>query len=112
MGLINVRAAINRDALDGIIAQLPAGEGFVAELAADAVLEGAKERAAVRTGEMRDSGEKVGSGSSWIVVFKAAHSAFVEFGTRLMAAQPYLRPALEALRWGDIIDQFFRRIGL
>lgn len=109
---INVRANINRSTLDGVIAQLPAGEAYLAELAADAVLEGAKQRAPVRTGELRDSGEKVGSGSTWIVVFKAAHSAFVEFGTRFMAAQPYLRPAVESVRWPDLIDQFFKRIGL
>jgi len=53
----------------------------------------------VRTGELRDSGhieaEDAGNVQSRAVVFDAPHAVFVEFGTVKMAAQPFLRPALD-----------------
>ena len=58
----------------------------------------AKSLAAVRTGEMRDSifHDIVESNLGFIFGAKAGHSGFVEFGTRFMRAQPFIRPALDA----------------
>lgn len=57
--------------------------------------------AAVDTGEMRDKIEETPQG----VVARANHSSFNEFGTRYMAAQPFMRPAL-ARAAGDLPRYF------
>lgn len=111
-GFINVRVNINHAALNGVIARLPSGQEAVADLAADAVVVGAKAIVPVDTGALQASIQKIGFGSGRAVVADTNYAAYVEFGTRKMAAQPYMRPALEALNWGDILREFFRRIGL
>lgn len=112
MAGFSVSVHINHAALDGVIARLPAGQEAISDLGADAVVEGAKARAAVDTGYMRDHIEKRAFGSERVVISEAPYSGFVEYGTRNMAAQPFMRPALEAVKWGDILREFFRRIGL
>lgn len=69
----------------------------VAKAAADVEAQ-AKIRAAVDTGFMRASihAEKVGTGHHRVVV-GAEYAQYVEFGTRHMAAQPFLRPAFDAV---------------
>lgn len=111
-GLINVRVNINHAALDGVIARLPAGQEAIADLAADTVVTKAKSIVPVRTGALQASIQKVGFGAERAVVADTNYAAFVEFGTRKMAAQPYLRPALESLNWPALLREFFRRIGL
>ena len=49
----------------------------------------------VDTGELRDSGEVKQSGDDATVTYTADHAMPVEFGTSKMAAQPYLRPAID-----------------
>lgn len=66
------------------------------EKAATVILQKAKELVPVRTGFLRDSGVLVGTGYGYHVAFQANYAAFVEFGTSKMAAQPYLRPAIDA----------------
>jgi HK97 gp10 family phage protein len=58
----------------------------------------AKSLAAVRTGYMRDSvfHNIVESDLGFIFGAKADYSGYVEFGTRFMRAQPFIRPALDA----------------
>jgi len=58
----------------------------------------AKSIAAVRTGFMRDSifHDIVESDLGFIFGAKADYSGYVEFGTRFMRAQPFIRPALDA----------------
>jgi HK97 gp10 family phage protein len=51
----------------------------------------AKRRAAVLSGEMRDSVHIEGSE----VVTDSDHAVFNEFGTSVMAAQPFMRPAAD-----------------
>lgn len=51
----------------------------------------AKDRAAVLTGEMRDSIHTEGGE----VATDNDHAFFNEFGTSVMAAQPFIRPALD-----------------
>lgn len=65
--------------------------------AAEAVLEAARRRVPVgETGALRDSlhiEDTPGGGKR--VVADTEYAAFVEFGTSLMAAEPYLRPAVD-----------------
>jgi phage protein, HK97 gp10 family len=73
---------------------------------ADRVCEVAKENAPVDTGALQDSGhvDKV-SDKEYHVVFDAqkadesgSYALYVEEGTSKMAAQPFLRPALDAAK--------------
>lgn len=62
----------------------------------------AKSNVPVETGNLLRSGRSgvVGHGKEAFgyVAFTAPYAVFVELGTRYMAAQPYLRPALQALK--------------
>lgn len=59
----------------------------------------AKLKAPVDTGYLQNSirSSRTGAGS-WRVEAGAEYAAHVEYGTRYMAAQPYLRPALDEIR--------------
>jgi HK97 gp10 family phage protein len=66
---------------------------------ADAVVDRAKELAAVDTGEMRDSIHKEREAAGvYRAVASAAHSIFVEMGTHKAAAQPFMTPASRQVR--------------
>ncbi len=54
--------------------------------------------APVKTGFLRSSIHADGAGTEWEVRVGAEYGAFVEFGTRRMAARPYLIPAVEQVR--------------
>lgn len=71
------------------------------------VQNGARERCPVDTGRLRSSIvtsglQRDGQGAYVEVGTNVFYAGFVEFGTRRMAAQPYLRPALleAAHGWG------------
>lgn len=85
--------------------------------AGEILLESAKERVPVATGNLKNSGYvSTKTKSSYIkrrgwkrerkpledggvvIAFSAPHSHLVEFGTKKMAAKPYLRPALDELK--------------
>jgi HK97 gp10 family phage protein len=66
-----------------------------AEMAmASIVLEDSQALVPVRTGELKDSGH-IEDTDGVNVIYDAEHAVFVEFGTYKMAAQPYLRPAMD-----------------
>jgi HK97 gp10 family phage protein len=56
----------------------------------------AKTHAPVRTGRLRDSIFHSVERLVLTIGAKAYYASFVEFGTRFMQAQPYLRPAIRA----------------
>lgn len=56
----------------------------------------------VDTGALRASITMRRGMNEWIVETRIEYAPFVEFGTRYMAAQPYLRPAYERHRPGII----------
>lgn len=82
--------------------------------AAEQFLEDAKSRVPVDSGDLRDSGYVGTKGNSTyqakkihakevkanegeaVVGFAAFYSKFVEFGTKKMAAQPFMRPTLDS----------------
>lgn len=60
---------------------------------------GAKSRAPVDTGLLKNSIEAVEEDKlEWVVEVHAEYGAYVEFGTRYTAAQPFLTPAVEEVR--------------
>jgi len=66
--------------------------------AAEAAASRARELVPVDTGELRDSiyAEETEEGARFGAT--ADHAAHVEFGTWKMAAQPFLRPAVDAMK--------------
>lgn len=58
----------------------------------------AKGGSPVETGALRNAINANGGGLDWRVDSPANYSLFQEFGTRFMAAHPYMLPALEAVR--------------
>lgn len=73
---------------------------IVAKAALD-IEAGAKVRAPVRSGDLRRSiaARKI-SDDHWRVTVGMDYGIYVEMGTRHMAAQPYLQPAVDAVRAG------------
>lgn len=58
----------------------------------------AKTRAAVDTGNLKNSINANGDGLEWRVDSPAEYSVYVEFGTTRAGAQPFLVPAVEMVR--------------
>lgn len=66
-----------------------------AEMAvASFVLEDSQLLVPVDRGDLKDSGEIIDT-NGVKVIYTAGHALFVEMGTYKMAAQPYLRPAID-----------------
>lgn len=66
----------------------------------------------VDTGALMDSGKLEmieGDNPTAEISYNTGYEAYVEFGTRFMAAQPYLRPALDASH-GLLLDNTFSEI--
>lgn len=76
----------------------PRAEAIVAKTALD-IQEGAQSRAPVRTGTLKGSiqAKRVGP-LHWEVWVGVDYGIYVEHGTRFMGAQPYMRPAVDAVR--------------
>lgn len=73
------------------------GEAHI-QKTADNIVKGAQDRAPVRTGALRDSIHKEGSGNDTRVTVGVPYGVYVEYGTSRMGARPFLWPALEAER--------------
>ena len=79
-------------ALLSLIPRVEAADEAVEEQGAEIVAVGSRARAAVLTGEMRDSIETEGGE----VRVTSDHAIFQEKGTRRHKAQPFFRPARDA----------------
>lgn len=86
--------------VEGVIARSPAVARAV-EATANAIRDQARENAPVRTGALRDSIETVTGvderGAFARVVVRDFKGGWLEFGTERTRAQPYLRPAADAV---------------
>lgn len=91
---------IEFDHLPGIIEALHAAVAEHVKTTAEAIAKDAKERAPKRTGDLADSIEtEDGENDQDVdVVVGVAYGPDVEYGTRHMAAEPYLTPAADAKR--------------
>lgn len=86
------------DNMPKVISQMaPKADAIVAKAALD-IEAGAKVRAPVDTGTLRASirAERKGQ-AHWEVVVGVSYGIYPEYGTRYMAARPYLRPAVAAV---------------
>ena len=80
-----------------VIAQLKSLEdvGHIMPLpAAQFVAKRARDYAPVDTGFMRDNIHAQKDGDNAVVISEALYSGWVEWGTRFMAARPFIRPAI------------------
>jgi HK97 gp10 family phage protein len=82
--------------------QFPACPGIMAKAIATAfgqlgpeLLTQMQERTPVDTGELRDSEAASVGAKELRLTAGTDHCVYVEFGTRKMAAQPYMRPTIE-----------------
>jgi hypothetical protein len=74
---------------------LPSIDGVMSGIAHE-ILDDAKNTVLSRsyqTGALYESGDVDGGRSDYTIGFGTDHAAYVEFGTRYMNAEPYLRPA-------------------
>ncbi len=87
---------VNRllDFVFGLLTGSALTEGFLA--AARILAATARSYAPVRTGYLKSLIGVEQEGFDVYLVAKAVYSAFVEFGTKRMAARPFIRPALES----------------
>jgi len=94
---VTIRVVYNR--LPALAKGLETKAGRVVAKAALDIQAHAQTRAPVDTGNLRASirAQKVGP-TSWRVLVGADYGIYVEMGTRHMAAQPYLGPAVDAVR--------------
>ncbi len=98
-GMISVSILSNR--LPSIAAQLPGAVRAVIGKTVSDVESGAKSRAAVDTGAMRNSiqGHITGDASGEVSV-GAEYGIYQEYGTHKMPAHPFMHPAADAARPG------------
>jgi HK97 gp10 family phage protein len=100
-----IRVTVDKRALRNLIAALPARVDAIARRGAEQTAKSARALVPVRTGALRASirAERTPGGYAVRAGGGAVdYAAYVEFGTRRMAAQPYLRPALESVQWERI----------
>ena len=97
--------------LSKLTAQLEqVGLAFTVEdliMGANVILDEAQANCPVDTGFLQASGFIQADGNDVQIGFEAPYASFVEFGTYKMAAQPFLRPALdeaEAAALSAIVD--------
>jgi len=95
--------------LDQAAAEIQARAAALAAKAALDIEARARELAPVDTGALRNSIQAFEVDRfHWIVTSPVHYSAFQEYGTSRMAAQPYMTPALEAVR--PIVEAQARRL--
>ena len=96
--MTSIEFIVNRNEFGRLASRLRSRVADASQETAEAIVEDAKQRVPVDTGELRDSIDARSEGIGYIVEATAGHAGFVEYGTRRMAAQPYLTPAAEAQR--------------
>ena len=108
----SMRVFVMKDNLTRLIRAIPGAEDAVLDLVSEEIVEHAKRIVPVDTGYLRSTigREKEGS-SRYVVEATADYASYVEFGTRKMAAQPYLRPALERVGWAQVFRRALARLG-
>jgi HK97 gp10 family phage protein len=93
------------DALANIRDQINAG----LEEAGNEIVIYAQQIVPVRTGRLRDSITYTVADGTLTIMATAPYAKYVEFGTRRMQAEPYIRPAIDAYLYG-ITDPLQREV--
>ena len=109
---ISIRIVTNSQELAAAAEAAPLLDGIIAEDVSAAIQAAAQANAPVRTGFLRSSISRVVQGGQFAVQALASYAGFVEYGTRHMAAHPYLTPAAESVDLEAIATEALHRIGL
>lgn len=98
---VQIKVVFNR--LPDFIHSMTQGAGPAhVQQTADEIVTDAKRRAPIRTGKLRESIRRAGSGLHATVEVGVPYASYVEYGTSRMGARPYLWPAVEQARRGYI----------
>lgn len=95
---LNIAASVNLEQLRAYKRKLHYGVPRAQQRVAGWTANEMRQRVAVRTGALRDSIRVVQDGDDWAIRIGMVYWVFVEFGTRYMAAQPFVYTALEAAK--------------
>ena len=99
MTTVQIEAQVVANAWPTILAGLEAKADAMTAKAALDIQAHAQGRAPVDTGTLKNSIQATQIAKNhWRVTVGADYGVYVEYGTVHMAAQPYLRPAVEAVR--------------
>ena len=109
--MTNLSIEVDTTQLKSLIRRVPEIDSIINDLAAEQALEEADRRAPVDTGYLQEHIIVEKRGRFWSLVSQAAYSIWVEFGTSKMAAQPFLIPALNSIKWSAVIRQALRKVG-
>lgn len=98
--------------LDALIKAVPQVGDVVLDLASEEIVSHARTIVPVDTGFLKSTIGRIRQAPGrWKVYALAHYASYVEFGTRKMAAQPYLRPAVERINLLTLAQRAFNRLG-
>lgn len=106
-----IRIVIHNDELTELQRRAPELDNIICDLVSQDIQDGARINAPVRTGFMRDNIRRYPEGRRFRVIAEAEYSGFVEYGTRRMAAQPYMTPAVEGADYDGACQTALARTG-
>lgn len=108
---ISIKFVIDTSDIDRKAAAAQGLDADIADLVSQDIQFGAQSRAAVDTGAMRDNIERTTAGGRFTVIALVDYASFVEYGTRYMAAQPFMTPAAEAADIDGACKEALRNAG-
>lgn len=95
MASVSVKIVVHKNDLPGAAGKVTKAIGEAFGELAPQLLSEMQGRTPVDTGELRGSETATAGGLQLTLTAGTDHAGFVEFGTRKMAAQPYVRPTIE-----------------
>jgi len=109
---IKVDVKVDDKVLKSVLGKIGKLENYIVSAATVDVFNYARMDVPVDTGALKASIYRRVSGNTGYVGSSMPYAGFVEMGTRKMRAQPYLRPALNKVKWDKIVRLAFKFIGL
>lgn len=91
---MSISVSVDTTKINELLATIPGNKDKAVTSAAYYILGEARKSAPYRTGHLRSNSEVEGDGGNSLIKFNAEYAAYVELGTRKMAAQPFLTPAV------------------
>ena len=92
---MSISVSVDTTKINELLATIPGNKNKAVREAANYILGEARTLAPVRTGYLKSNSEVEGEGGNSLIKFNAEYAAYVELGTRKMAAQPFLTPAVD-----------------
>lgn len=91
---MSISVSVDTTKINALLATIPGNKDKAVTSAAYYILGEARKLAPYRTGHLKNNSEVEGDGGNSLIKFNAEYAAYVELGTRKMAAQPFLTPAV------------------